>query len=83
MTGNCCDHGYLDAEHQGLQIAQVDDAAGAAVLAAFPEAQSAPGAGYIYIVDPLGNLMMRHAPAGAPKGLLEDLKKLLKLSRIG
>ena len=40
--------------------------------------------GSIYIVDPLGNLMMRHAPTAAPsKDLLEDLRRLLKLSHIG
>jgi hypothetical protein len=79
-TGNCCDRTYLDAEHPGLAIALVDNDAGAALLAAFPDAAS----GSIYIVDPLGNLMMRHAPTAAPsKDLLEDLRKLLKLSHIG
>jgi hypothetical protein len=86
-TGNCCDRNYLDAEHPGLELASVDNDAGAQLLATFPDAQSAPLAGRIYIVDPLGNLMMRHAPAATPgtlsKGLLEDLRKLLKLSHIG
>jgi hypothetical protein len=40
-------------------------------------------AGRIYIVDPLGNLMMSYAPDAPQKALLEDLKKLLKLSHIG
>lgn len=82
-TGNCCDRNYLDADHPGLLIARVDNDAGAKLLAAFPDAQSAALSGRIYVVDPLGNLMMRHAPGAAPKGLLEDLKKLLKLSHIG
>lgn len=81
-TGNCCDRNYLDADHPGLLIARVDNDAGAKLLAAFPDA-SAALSGRIYVVDPLGNLMMRHAPGAAPKGLLEDLKKLLKLSHIG
>jgi hypothetical protein len=34
-------------------------------------------------VDPLGNLMMSYSPQAPRKGLLEDLKKLLKLSHIG
>jgi hypothetical protein len=81
-TGNCCDRTYLDEQHPGLIVALADDAAGAALLAALPDPQ--PDAGYIYIVDPLGNLMMRHSPATPPeKGLLEDLRKLLKLSHIG
>ena len=35
------------------------------------------------IVDPLGNLVMRYDTREPPKGLLDDLKKLLKLSHIG
>jgi hypothetical protein len=79
-TGNCCERAYLDAEHPGLLIALADNAPGADLLAAFPDT----AAGSIYIVDPLGNLMMRHPPAAAPtKDLLEDLRRLLKLSHIG
>ena len=37
----------------------------------------------IYIVDPLGNLVFRYASDSDPKLVLEDLKKLLKLSQIG
>jgi len=80
VTGNCCDRTYLAAEHPDLGVEQVDNAAGAALLAVFPDVTS----GSIYIVDPLGNLMMRHAPSvGLSKDLLEDLRKLLKLSHIG
>jgi cytochrome oxidase Cu insertion factor (SCO1/SenC/PrrC family) len=82
-TGNCCDRAYLDAEHPGLALALADNAAGAQLLAAFPDAQPATQ-GFIYIIDPLGNLMMRHLPEPPPaEGLLEDLRKLLKLSHIG
>jgi hypothetical protein len=37
----------------------------------------------LYIVDPHGNLMMRHDAAHTSKDLLTDLKQLLKLSHIG
>ena len=40
-------------------------------------------AGHIYISDPLGNLMMSYPPEINPKGILKDLKKLLRASRIG
>ncbi len=40
-------------------------------------------AGRVYIVDPLGNLMMYYLPEADPRGLLKDLQKLLKYSRIG
>ena len=38
---------------------------------------------HIYLVDPLGNLMMSYDVRQNPKGLLQDLKKLLSLSHIG
>ena len=38
---------------------------------------------HIYLIDPLGNLLMSY-PASAPdKALLTDVKKLLRLSHIG
>jgi cytochrome oxidase Cu insertion factor (SCO1/SenC/PrrC family) len=37
----------------------------------------------IYIVDPLGNLMMYYQPDADARGLLKDLQKLLKYSKIG
>jgi hypothetical protein len=79
-TGNCCDRTYFAAEHPDLGVEEVGKDADAALLGVFPDVAS----GSIYIVDPLGNLMMRHAPsAGLSKDLLEDLRKLLKLSHIG
>ena len=37
----------------------------------------------VYIIDPLGNLMMYYPPDADPSGMLKDLKKLLKYSKIG
>ncbi len=37
----------------------------------------------IYIIDPLGNLMMSYPPDINPRGIMKDLKKLIKASRIG
>jgi hypothetical protein len=79
-TDNCCDLAYLQAEHPDLSIVRAGDGVAAELLAAFPDV----GSGSIYIVDPLGNLMMRHAPSvGLSQDLLADLRKLLKLSHIG
>ncbi len=44
---------------------------------------SMQGAERVYIVDPLGNLMMYYPPGADPGGMLKDLKKLLKYSKIG
>ncbi|WP_070989237.1 SCO family protein [Halofilum ochraceum] len=46
----------------------------------FPAERSADT---VFVVDPLGNLMMRFEPGIPPGDMLKDLEKLLKLSRIG
>ena len=79
-TGNCCDRGYLDAEQPGLVTLDASSENARALLAQFPGERRVS----LYIVDPLGNLMMRHdATQVINKDLLSDLKKLLKLSHIG
>ena len=81
-NGECCDQPYLDTEHTGLMIARAD--ANTPLLATFAlNGQPPEQAGRIYIVDPLGNLMMSYESGAQRKALLEDLKKLLKLSHIG
>lgn len=80
-TGNCCDGQYLDSEHPGLVVLDAAaDPALAAVVAALPATEREHS---LYIVDPLGNLVMRYDTREDPHGLLDDLKKLLKLSHIG
>jgi hypothetical protein len=79
-TGDCCDRAYLAAEHPGLRVLDASTAAAQPLLALFDPAGRAQG---LYIVDPLGNLMMRYDARQPPKGLLEDLKRLLQLSQIG
>ncbi len=39
--------------------------------------------GPLWLVDPLGHLMLRWPPAAEPRGIKRDLDKLLKASRIG
>jgi len=76
-TGHCCASAYFAQEQAGLVAL---DASGAQqLLAQFPADHDHS----LYIVDPLGNLMMRHDAAHTSKDLLTDLKKLLKLSHIG
>ena len=41
------------------------------------------GAERVYYIDPLGNLMMYYPADASPGGMLKDLKKLLKYSKIG
>ena len=80
VTGNCCDQRYLAAEQPGLVVLDASSPEAQKLLAEF----TGNRASSIYIVDPLGNLMMRHdATQVINKDLLSDLKKLLKLSHIG
>ena len=85
VTDRCCDRDFLAGEHPDLLVARVEDPASAALLEPFPsyDGVPVPAAGRIYLVDPLGNLLMSYAPAAPDKALLSDLKKLLRLSHIG
>ena len=85
VTDRCCDRAFLAAEHPDLVVARVEDAASAALLGPFPVYGGVPlaAAGRIYLVDPLGNLLMSYAATAPDKALLADLKKLLRLSHIG
>jgi len=40
-------------------------------------------AGRIYLVDPLGNLMMSYQPDAEPRGIIKDMHRLLKYSGLG
>lgn len=79
---NCCDSAFLTTEHPGLETLQLQGDKAQAWLDQFPR-DAAGVTPYIFIVDPLGNLMMRFDSRQNPKGLLQDLEKLLKLSHIG
>jgi cytochrome oxidase Cu insertion factor (SCO1/SenC/PrrC family) len=84
-TNNCCDRAYLAREHPELVVATLRRHESAALLGYFPVYDGAPAmqAGRIYLIDPLGNLMMSYAAHAPDKALLEDLRKLLRLSHIG
>ncbi len=77
---DCCNTGFLAKEHPGLEVVKADDPSTGEFFALFPGVEPTHS---IYVVDPLGNLMMRFDARENPKGLLSDLKKLLKLSHIG
>ena len=74
----------LTDRHPDLVVVRVGPRE-ADLLEAFPAPDDGPpqAAGRIYVVDPLGNLMMRYPSDNDPGGLLEDLERLLRLSRIG
>lgn len=67
---------WLAAGHAGLLSARLDSAP------AISDAL-APLTDGLYLIDPLGNVMMRYSLTVEHKPIYTDLKKLLKFSRIG
>jgi hypothetical protein len=60
---------------EGTHIARANEA----LLAAFP----GRAVDHVYLVDPLGNLMMRFPRDPDPSAMAKDLERLLKYSRFG
>ena len=79
-TANCCAKDYLAREHAGVAVLDASAPAAAPLLSQFPAQDRAHT---LFIVDPLGNLMMRYDVRRDPGGLLVDLRRLLELSQIG
>ena len=65
-------------EYDGTWMANAQDSA---VLKSFPfrDAQR----DHIYLVDPLGNVVLRYPKDADPSRMKKDLERLLKVSRIG
>ena len=70
---------FLADEHAGLMTGR-DDALRVFLTERKPAALAAGG---YFLIDPLGNLVMYFAPSVDPGDMVEDIKRLLKLSRIG
>ena len=82
--GDCCDAQFLREQHPDLIT--IRPSADAAPLLALLPGQGSVDATHsprVYLIDPLGNLMMSYAADAAPRGILDDMKRLLRLSSIG
>jgi hypothetical protein len=79
-TGKCCPGSAPAPLEAGLVVLDAGGPAAGALLEAFPAAGRAHS---LFVVDPLGNLMMSYDARSDPHVLLEDLRKLLRLSQIG
>jgi hypothetical protein len=75
---DCCDMQKLHEMHRDLATVSRGQAV-EPLLELLPE----PDSHRVYLVDPLGNLMMFYAADAPAKGMLEDIKRLLRLSQIG
>jgi hypothetical protein len=82
-SGECCDWEYLNSQHPDLKTARGGPQT-LPLMALLPASETLSDvAGRVYLIDPMGNLMMYYSADALPKGMLEDLKRLLKLSHIG
>jgi hypothetical protein len=79
-TADCCNEAFLAREQPGLIALDASGSSARRLLESFPQGDRSS---MIFIVDPLGNLMMRYDSRRDPRGLLEDLQLLLRLSHIG
>jgi cytochrome oxidase Cu insertion factor (SCO1/SenC/PrrC family) len=68
----------LMREYDGTRMLR---AAGSPLIAEFPPAGEVRE--HIYLIDPLGNLMLRFPKNADPRKMHKDLARLLKVSRIG
>jgi cytochrome oxidase Cu insertion factor (SCO1/SenC/PrrC family) len=78
----CCDLPELKAAHPDLIVIR-KSAADEPLLASLAGSGEAIDSHRTYLIDPLGNAMMSYPPEAKPKGMLEDVKRLLRLSSIG
>src|SRR5258708_38562888 len=79
---DCCDLKELLAAHPDL-IAIRASPADEPLLKLLPTRPGAVNSHRVYLIDPLGNIMMFYEADARPKGMLEDMKRLLRLSSIG
>ncbi len=66
------------SDYQGTWLVR---AAGSGLLKQLPVQREL--ADHVYIVDPLGNLVLRYPRDADPSRIIKDLERLLKTSRIG
>lgn len=73
------DPGFLADAHPDLAVARIDPSH--ALLGQLDAAGAPPGR--VWLIDPVGNLMMVYTGPGRSRAMLDDLKRLLRLSRVG
>ncbi len=78
---------FVEAEHGGLNLVYANPGKEREQSVQWREffhaENGAPEGANVYIIDPLGNWVLYYTPRDAAKGMLKDIKKLLKLSNIG
>lgn len=73
----------VSAEHHGLKVFAVDDSAASQAVVKTLQHEGVLNDFSLYLVDPLGNVMMYYPPATEGKKILKDLERLIKFSKVG
>ena len=76
LTDAATPRAELLAAIEGTRIVRLKNIGGAGDFPGYPSR-------HIYVIDPLGNLMMRFPQDPDPSRMVKDLQRLLKSSRIG
>lgn len=79
VTGNGQPSDRLKAEYEGTWMVRAPS--GSQILDALPFTGARTD--HIYLVDPLGNLVLRYPRDADPSRMRKDIERLLKVSRIG
>jgi len=77
--GSAVDRNFLQQEHPGLYIVNDEFPA----CSVFLEMAAETSTDDVFLADPLGNLIIRFPRDTGMRGIHRDLKKLLRVSRIG
>lgn len=74
----------VDAAASGAWLAEVQTHyPGLVLVRQTGDATQFQAGNHIFLVDPLGNLMMDYAPEVEPRGMIKDLERLLRISYVG
>lgn len=83
--GRVSDAAFYQDEHEDLRVLDLDDPAAGEFLRQLQVADTPQprDGGLLYLIDPLGNLIMTYPPGFDPDGLMDDLEVLLQASQVG
>jgi len=71
----------IETDYPGTRLVTAEGTQLAALQRSFGDGTAASVRGIRFIIDPLGNVMMRYSPQAPAKDLLQDLERLFKASK--
>jgi cytochrome oxidase Cu insertion factor (SCO1/SenC/PrrC family) len=85
LNGTHAEQAAFAGTHPGLQVYGGDRATITPLIQALGDTSDneAVAVQRVYLIDPIGNLVLRYGPEADPRGIHKDLGRLLRLSQIG